>query len=93
MEDEVFTKLVDKHASPLVIRKYTHWGFPLYVGMITDDGNRSDQESSEAMCGVSNGCTELTRTCEAHSQNRVPNRRPDSTDSSRTTVLLRTEGP
>lgn len=36
-EDKVFTKLVDKHYSPLVIRKYTHWGFPIYVGMITDD--------------------------------------------------------
>jgi hypothetical protein len=34
---ETFTKLVDKHYSPLVIRKYTHWGFPIYVGMITDD--------------------------------------------------------
>ncbi len=35
--NEVFTRLVDKHYSPLVIRKYTHWGFPFYVGMITDD--------------------------------------------------------
>jgi hypothetical protein len=34
---KVFTKLVDKHYSPLVIRKYTHWGFPMYVGMITDN--------------------------------------------------------
>lgn len=34
---ETFTKLVDKHYSPLVIRKYTHWGFPIYIGMITDD--------------------------------------------------------
>jgi hypothetical protein len=33
----VFTKLVDKHYSPLVIRKYTHWGFPIYVGLIADD--------------------------------------------------------
>jgi hypothetical protein len=38
MENEkVFTKLVDKHYSPLVIRKYTHWGFPIYVGLITDN--------------------------------------------------------
>lgn len=36
-EKDVFTKLVDKHYSPLVIRKYTHWGFPIYVGMITDN--------------------------------------------------------
>jgi hypothetical protein len=35
--DKVFTKLVDKHYSPLLIRKYTHWGFPIYVGLITDD--------------------------------------------------------
>lgn len=34
---DVFTKLVDKHYSPLVIRKYTHWGFPIYVGLIADD--------------------------------------------------------
>ena len=32
-EKKVFTKLVDKHYSPLIIRKYTHWGFPIYVGM------------------------------------------------------------
>lgn len=38
MENEnVFTKLVDKHYSPLLIRKYTHWGFPIYIGLITDD--------------------------------------------------------
>ena len=36
-KDDVFTKLVDKHYSPLVIRKYTHWGFPIYVALITDD--------------------------------------------------------
>jgi len=36
-DDKVFTKLVDKHYSPLVIRKYTHWGFPIYVGLITDN--------------------------------------------------------
>jgi len=36
-ESQVFTKLVDKHYSPLMIRKYTHWGFPIYVGMITDN--------------------------------------------------------
>lgn len=38
MEDSlVLTKLVNKHYSPLIIRKYTHWGFPIYVGIITDD--------------------------------------------------------
>ena len=36
-KNEVFTKLVDKHYSPLVIRKYTHWGFPIYIALITDD--------------------------------------------------------
>jgi len=35
--DKTFTKLVDKQYSPLVIRKFTHWGFPIYVGLITDD--------------------------------------------------------
>lgn len=35
--DNTFTKLVDKHYSPLVIRKFTHWGFPIYIGMIADD--------------------------------------------------------
>lgn len=36
-KDTTYTKLVDKHYSPLVIRKITHYGFPIYVGMITDD--------------------------------------------------------
>lgn len=36
-EDKTFTKLIDKQYSPLVIRKYTHWGFPIYIGIITDD--------------------------------------------------------
>ncbi len=36
-KDQTFTKLIDKEYSPLVIRKFTHWGFPIYVGMITDD--------------------------------------------------------
>jgi len=34
---ETNTRLVDKHYSPLVIRKVTHYGFPIYVGIITDD--------------------------------------------------------
>lgn len=36
-EEKVFTKLVDKHYSPLVIRKYTHYGFPIYIALITDN--------------------------------------------------------
>ena len=36
-ESRVFTKLTDKHYSPLVIRKFTHWGFPIYIGLIADD--------------------------------------------------------
>ena len=36
-KNSTFTKLVDKQYSPLVIRKYTHWGFPIYVGLITDN--------------------------------------------------------
>lgn len=39
--ETAYTKLIDKHYSPLVIRKYTHWGFPIYVGIITDN-NLSD---------------------------------------------------
>lgn len=35
--NKTFTKLVDKHHSPLIIRKYTHWGFPIYIGIIADD--------------------------------------------------------
>jgi len=31
------TKLTGKHYSPLIIRKYTKWGFPLFVALITDD--------------------------------------------------------
>lgn len=31
------TKLVEKNYSPLIIRKYTKWGFPLFVALITDD--------------------------------------------------------
>ncbi len=37
VRNSIFTKLVDKHASPLVLRKYTHYGFPIYVSLITDD--------------------------------------------------------
>ena len=36
-KDKTYTKLVDKHYSPLVIRKFTHWGFPIYIALITDD--------------------------------------------------------
>jgi len=42
--DKVHTRLVGKHYSPLVIRKYTHWGFPMYVSLITDD-SLSDLDS------------------------------------------------
>jgi len=34
---KTYTKLIDKHYSPLVIRKVTHYGFPIYVALITDD--------------------------------------------------------
>jgi hypothetical protein len=37
VENQVFTKLVDKHASPLILRKYTRWGFPIYVSVISDN--------------------------------------------------------
>lgn len=38
MRDEsVATKLLDKNFSPMIIRKYTRIGFPLYVHMICDE--------------------------------------------------------
>lgn len=36
-KSKVKTKLVGKHYSPLVIRKFTRWGFPVYVALITDN--------------------------------------------------------
>ena len=36
-EEKTFTKLVGKHYSPMVIRKTTKFGFPIYVGLITDN--------------------------------------------------------
>ena len=35
-DDKVSTKLLDKNYSPMIIRKYTRIGFPLYVHMICD---------------------------------------------------------
>ena len=35
-EKTVSTNLVDKHSSPLIIRKTTRLGFPLFIGLITD---------------------------------------------------------
>ena len=34
---KAFTRLTEKAHSPLVIRKVTRFGFPIYVGIITDD--------------------------------------------------------
>jgi len=36
-DDNVATKLLDKNFSPMIIRKYTRIGFPLYVHMICDE--------------------------------------------------------
>jgi len=36
-KDSAFTRLTEKAYSPLVIRKCTKFGFPIYVGIITDD--------------------------------------------------------
>jgi len=36
-DDKVATKLLDKNFSPMIIRKYTRIGFPLYVHMICDE--------------------------------------------------------
>jgi len=35
-DDKVATKLLDKSYSPMIIRKYTRIGFPLYIHMICD---------------------------------------------------------
>lgn len=35
-DNKVATKLLDKNFSPMIIRKYTRIGFPLYVHMICD---------------------------------------------------------
>ena len=34
---DVATKLLDKNFSPMIIRKYTRIGFPLYVSLICDE--------------------------------------------------------
>jgi len=36
-DDKVATKLLDKNFSPMIIRKYTRIGFPLYVHLICDE--------------------------------------------------------
>jgi len=36
-DDKVATKLLDKSFSPMIIRKYTRIGFPLYVHLICDE--------------------------------------------------------
>lgn len=37
MKKKSLTRLTEKAYSPLVIRKITKFGFPIYVGIITDD--------------------------------------------------------
>lgn len=36
-DNKVATKLLDKNFSPMIIRKYTRIGFPLYVHLICDE--------------------------------------------------------
>ena len=36
-DSQVATKLLDKNFSPMIIRKYTRIGFPLYVHLICDE--------------------------------------------------------
>jgi len=36
-ETKSLTQLNEKNKSPLTIRKYTKWGSPIYVGIISDD--------------------------------------------------------
>lgn len=63
--NETFTKLVDKQYSPLVIRKYTHWGFPIYVGLITDND----------LSNLDKVCTEFIKLNIADWSNNVQNLR------------------
>lgn len=37
IDSTTFTKLIAKHYSPMIIRKYTHWGWPIYIALIADD--------------------------------------------------------
>lgn len=44
------TRLAGKHHSPLIVRKYTRWGPPIYVALITDDNlNGLDDKVVEFM--------------------------------------------
>jgi len=43
-DDKVATKLLDKNYSPMIIRKYTRIGFPLYIHLICDQ-NLDDLDS------------------------------------------------
>ena len=55
MEDgNVATKLLDKNFSPMIIRKYTRIGFPLYVHMICDE-NLDDLDE------IVHGCIDYCR--------------------------------
>ena len=36
-ENKNLTKLMEKNFSPMTIRKYTKWGFPMFIGIITDN--------------------------------------------------------
>lgn len=44
------TRLTEKASSPMVIRKFTRFGFPVYVGIITDDDlDELDQHVNRVM--------------------------------------------
>lgn len=48
-DEKVATKLLDKNFSPMIIRKYTRLGFPLYVHIICDQ-NLDDLDNVVHKC-------------------------------------------
>lgn len=52
-KEQPLTRLAGKHWSPLIIRKYTRWGPPIYVAIITDDNlDDLDRKVSEFLEGA-----------------------------------------
>src|SRR4051794_35681264 len=69
-KSEIHTRLMDKHYSPMIVRKSSKWGFPLYVSLITDNdlsdldevmlefmtANKPDQDSNWGIQQARNVC-------------------------------------
>jgi hypothetical protein len=75
-KSEIHTRLMDKHYSPMIVRKSSKWGFPLYVSLITDDdlsdldevmlefmtANRPDQDANWGIQQARNVCGKFVET-------------------------------